>query len=99
MLLSSDLDIYVLVVVLVKGSCRMLVADPQIDSICFLFQGDSSEWNVGGYVCEEILILASKIVVFYSRLMRDYIAYLDAGHTSLGVLDTDSHPCIIGVVS
>lgn len=65
MLPPDDLHVHVLVVVAVQGRCGALVAQPEVDGVCALLEGDARPGDVGGDVGEEGLVFSAEVVVFW----------------------------------
>ena len=63
MLLPTDLDVDILVVVLVQCGHGAIVTDPNVDSIGVLLQSDSSEGDIIWYVSEQLAVLFAKVVI------------------------------------
>ena len=64
MLLPSDLDVDVFVVVLMEGRDGAVVADPEIHGISILLQGNARPGDVLGHVPVQVGIFVSEVVVF-----------------------------------
>ena len=64
---AEDLDVDVLVVVLVQGGGGEGVADPEVDGVGALLEGDASPGDVALDVGEEGGVFTAQVVVFCGR--------------------------------
>lgn len=64
MLFAHDLNVYVLIVVLVKYRDRLGVAYPQVDSIRVLLQGYPGKWDVSLDIGEQGNVFIAEVVIF-----------------------------------
>lgn len=75
MLLPSDLDVDVLVVVLVKRRDGAVVADPEIHGISVLLQGNARPGDILGDVTVEVGVLVSEVIVFWNFWIGNLVRF------------------------
>ena len=75
MLLPSDLDVDVLVVVLVKRRDGAVVADPEIHGISVLLQGNARPGDILGDVTVEVGVFVSEVIVFWNFWIGNLVRF------------------------